>query len=125
MTLPRYISNPRIQGLQHFASDGYASVEVIKSSAGALYSFAILNCSDDSGYVQFHDGYAEPSNGAVPFFTFPIAARGDSSEGGLSFDLPEGIQFESGITFALSSTLHEYTPVADTSAAWIVALFYA
>lgn len=74
---------------------------VIKNAAGILISIVGYNSLGADQYIQVHNAAALPANGAVPTYTYKVAANSN-----FSLDIPlSGAPFTTGIVVCNSSTL--------------------
>lgn len=65
-----------------------------------VYGFTAYNTSAAAVFLSVIDASAVPANGAVPLFSWPLAAHN-----GAGFDwTPRGRQFQTGLVLAVSST---------------------
>lgn len=79
----------------------------IKGSAGKIYWMFIMNMSAS---VQFLHLYNSASAGVTvgtttPVLTFPIPTLGTTNGMGFTMHFPSGINFDTGITLAVTTTL--------------------
>lgn len=85
----------------------------VKSTSGNVFSFVCHNTTGVDRYFQLHNTATTPLAGATPVFTFLIPAS-STLERGTNFFLPTGVNFSSGIAFAISTTETIYTAGAAT-----------
>lgn len=87
---------------------GAAATANIKSSPGNVYSIYCRNINAAVRYIQLHDTATTPAPGAVPLYTFLIAAS-SSVVVDAAFFGEMGANFANGIAFAFSTTETTYT----------------
>lgn len=87
----------------------------IKASAGNLFTIVATNANAAVRYLQLHNLTAKPAGGAVPIAVFPIpVANGTLQLGDQAFSLM-GINFATGITWAVSTTIGTFTDAATAA----------
>lgn len=65
-----------------------------------VYGFTVYNSKGSAQYLNVFDASTLPANGAVPLFSWPLAANN-----GVGFDFaPTGRQFQGGLVLCNSST---------------------
>lgn len=85
---------------------------VSRSSPGVLGAIYASSLTEDNAYLQLFDLAAgPPATGAEPKHVFPLVAGAVVSAEPLG-----GLVFNTGITWAISSTATTYTPVAGSPA---------
>lgn len=84
----------------------------VKASAGNVASLYCHNIGGAIGYIQLHNTATTPGGGATPIYSFLIPAGGTALID-QDFFGQNGINFATGIAFAVSST--EITYTADTA----------
>lgn len=106
-----YGSVPGSQWLSTAYASFAAAGVAVKSSAGILRYFQFINNSGSAGNIQMFNGTTQPSAGAVPLISTPIA-----SAAAATFSTFEGgFPFSTGIYIVMSSTLATYTAIASTA----------
>lgn len=84
----------------------------IKSGSGQLVSLIGYNDGGSDQYIQIHDKATAPGAGAVPIFTFKVAA-------GATFGMDTPIKFTQGLWVCNSSTAATLT--AGSADCWFLA----
>lgn len=105
------------QGTSIYSAIGTSAGGNLKASGGILY--AVLNAVNNAGgikYLQFFDKPTDPVEGDIPSYglTFPIAANGGQLMIGQDVFGGAGIEFLTGLSWGLSTTIDTYT-AADAS----------
>lgn len=102
------ISGARTSGGSTFfhSDDLDETEEQIKGSAGQLYWLHCMNLSSSVLYLQvFNDTAANVTVGTTaPDMVFPVATQGDTNGAGFVLAVPNGIEFDTGITVAATTT---------------------
>jgi hypothetical protein len=79
---------------------GTLAGSVVVPGRVVVYGFTVYNTSAAAEFVCVFDANAVPATGAVPLFSWPLAAHN-----GAGFDwTPRGRQFQTGLVLAGSST---------------------
>ncbi len=84
----------------------------VKSSPGNVKSVYCHNIGGSSGYIQLHNTTTTPVGGSTPIYSFLVPSGGVTIVDGAFFG-ENGMNFATGIAFAVSST--EITYTADTA----------
>lgn len=81
------------------------SEEEIKASAGQVYWIMAFNLSSSVRYLKFYNAAAAnvTVGTTTPAMTIPVPTPGDTNGGGLTINMPEGIEFGTGITVAATT----------------------
>src|SRR5213075_1551259 len=82
-------------------STAYEASNVVKGSAGVLFSITGYNSRTSSQFIQLHNASSLPANTAVPVMVFTVPA---SSNFSLDFGGKFGRYFSTGIVICNSST---------------------
>ena len=80
----------------------------VKASAGNVFSLHCENLNAAKRYIQLHNTATTPAGGAVPLYSFPVAAGG-SIVIGTDFFTTSGVNFTTGIAFSFSTTAGTHT----------------
>ena len=94
-------------GTTFFHSDDLDETEEqIKGSAGQLYWLHVMNLSTGVLYLQvFNNTAASVTVGTTaPDMVFPLPTQGDTNGAGFVLSIPNGIEFDTGITVAATTT---------------------
>ena len=96
------------------ASTGETSSLVTGSSpipfGAKLLGLIVSNVSGTAGWAQVFDGYATPSNSAVPLLNIQVASGAQNS---LDCGVFNCLKVKNGIVVVLSSTINTYTPISS------------
>lgn len=91
----------------------------IKSSPGNVFSFLISNANSAIRYFQLHNTASAPSAGATPLYSIPIGGGTAGSPTLLSLDKAffseAGVNFSTGISWAISTTYATFTNSATAT----------
>lgn len=102
------ISGARTSGGTTFfnSNDLDETEEQAKGSAGQIYWIACYNVSASLLYLQvFNNTAAAVTVGSTtPDMVFPIPTQGDTNGAGFVLSVPNGIEMDTGITFAATTT---------------------
>lgn len=93
------------------ASTANVASQVIKASAGRLYSFAGYNSSASAQFIQIFNSATVPADGTAPIYVFTVPAASN-----WSYDFPLGRYFSTGISVSNSST--QATKTIGTTNCW-------
>lgn len=89
-----------------------------KAAAGKLLALHATNANAALRYLQVHNLATAPAAGAVPLYSFPIAAGSATVPGSVekseSFFGLGGVSLGTGISIAVSTTLATYTAATGT-----------
>ncbi len=110
--------------LSYYQTTSLATNGVIKASAGKIFKISgILVPSDNSGathYIQLYNASSVPADTAVPKFVYSITAGANTVPIRFEYEFANGfgIYNDTGITWAISSTLATKT-LTTIATAWI------
>lgn len=94
-------------GTTFFHSDDLDETEEqIKGSAGQLYWLHAMNLSASVKYLQVFNatGASVTVGTTAPDLVFPLASQGDTNGAGFVLSIPNGIEFDTAITVAATTT---------------------
>ncbi len=91
----------------------------IKASAGNVFSIYITNANAAVRYFQLHNKATAPAGTNVPIYSFPVPAGTANNPGVLilddSFFTKAGVNFATGIGWAISTTYATFTDSATNT----------
>lgn len=79
-----------------------------KASAGKVFSISCYNFGQVTRFVQLHNSAAPVAGGATALLSFQVPAA-STTVIGTDFFLDSGVDFSTGITFAVSDSRETYT----------------
>lgn len=95
----------------------------VKASAGTLYMVSAINLNAAARYLKFYNKASAPTVGTdTPVLTFAIP--GNTAGAGFIISVPQGIEFTTGIAFALTTAAADADTGAVAASEIIVNLAY-
>jgi len=107
--MPMSATSSSVSGLSTYESADFENDAVIKASGGVLYSCD--GFSTIAGFLLFFDSVTVPANSTVPKHAQPIGLNEP-----FSYDPPGPINYSTGISFAISSTINTLTLIPTNEA---------
>jgi len=99
----------------------------IKATQGNIFSLIINNTNAAVRYLQLHNKASAPAAAEVPLISYPIPAGTATAPGtlilGKDFFTDSGINFSTGIGWAVSTTLGTFTDAATNTEHFIVVTY--
>lgn len=90
--------------------------QVIRIGDGSLKSFTVLNTGAADRFFQLYDRNTAPVVGATPIFSIPVYKDNGYSEANSRTLGVNGVIFDRGICWAMSTAAATYQPAAITDA---------
>jgi hypothetical protein len=98
-----------------YASINDATAAVIKVGAGYLHSLSCMNPAAGTRYLLIFDRITTPTTGNAPFRTYPVYGNSGMTQIDELQWGKLGLTFQTGITWAISTTPYTYTPTTDNN----------
>jgi len=90
----------------HYLSTASTNATNIKSSAGSIGYIIVINTTASVYYLKLFNKASSPTVGTdTPVMNIPIPANASSLGGGAALPVPAGINFSTGISFALTGAI--------------------
>lgn len=98
-----------------YTNFGAATKANIKASAGNVFSFSVTNLNAAARYLQLHNKASAPAATDVPLLTFYVPATTGAVIIGNDFFADAGLNFSTGVGFAISTTAATFTDSATAN----------
>lgn len=106
-----------------YNSLGTNTSAVVKASRGYILSINCINLSQFTRWFQIYDSLTVPTGGATPLFSYPAPSIPNNLRFDANYLGEEGRQFDTGITWAISTTPAVFT--AATASETFVEIRYS
>jgi hypothetical protein len=110
VTVPQSTST---YSLSLFTNFGVDATKNVKATPGNVYSLHCQNTTSSNRYIQLHNTATTPAGAAVPLVSFWVPPN-SAVVFDKTFFGDNGINFSTGIAFAISSTIATYTAATNT-----------
>lgn len=103
------------------------SEDEVKGSAGQVYWIHAMNLASSVLYLKLYNAAAADVTvgTTVPDLTFPLPTQGDTNGAGFTLSIPNGIEFDTGITVAATTGVGDGDSGAPGANEVVVNLGYA
>ena len=102
------------------------SEEEVKGSAGTVYGFTVFNMTAATLFLKFYNATAASVTvgTTTPVLTYPIPTLGDTNGTGVQVSIPNGAEFGTAITAAVTTALADNDTGAPGANACVINVYF-